>query len=140
MSQLNEKNSANKEHRLPSPINNPENKVFLEAAQNNQLILKYCNTCKAPHYYPRTICPHCGSDDTTWVKSNGLGEIYSYTVMRRGVEVPFAMAYVLLEEGISMLTHLTNCDFDAIGVGQKVKVVFQETQDGQKTHLFEPIV
>lgn len=140
MSQLNEKNSANKEHRLPSPISNPENKVFLEAAQNNQLILKYCNTCKAPHYYPRTICPHCGGDDTTWVKSNGLGEIYSYTVMRRGVEVPFAMAYVLLEEGISMLTHLTNCDFDAIGVGQKVKVVFQETQDGQKTHLFEPIV
>ncbi len=140
MSQLNEKNSANKEHRLPGPISNPENKVFLEAAQNNQLILKYCNACKAPHYYPRTICPHCGSDDTIWVKSNGLGEIYSYTVMRRGVEVPFAMAYVLLEEGISMLTHLTNCDFDAICVGQKVKVVFQETQDGQKTHLFEPIV
>jgi len=138
MSQLNEKNSANKEHRLPSPINNLENKAFLEAAQDNQLVLKFCNSCKEPHYYPRTICPHCGSDDTTWVKSNGLGEIYSYTVMRRGVEVPFAMAYVRLQEGISMLTHLTNCDFDAIRVGQKVKVVFQETQDGQKTHLFEP--
>ena len=140
MSQLNEKNSVNIEHRLPSPISNSENKVFLEAAQNNQLVLKYCNTCKEPHYYPRTICPHCGSDDTTWVKSNGLGEIYSYTVMRRGVEVPFAMAYVHLQEGISILTHLTNCDFDAIRVGQKVKVVFQETQDGQKTHLFEPTV
>ena len=140
MSQLNEKNSANKEHRLPSPIGNAENKVFLEAAQNNQLLLKFCNVCKEPHYYPRTICPHCGSDDTTWVKSNGLGEIYSYTIMRRGVEVPFAMAYVLLEEGISILTHLTNCDFDTIRVGQKVKVVFQETEDGQKTHLFEPTV
>ena len=58
--------------------------------------------------------------------------------MRRGVEVPFAMAYVRLNEGISILTHLTNYDFDAIRVGQKVKVVFQETQDGQKTHLFEP--
>ena len=54
------------------------------------------------------------------------------------MEVPFAMAYVRLNEGISILTHLTNCDFDAIRVGQKVKVVFQETQDGQKTHLFEP--
>jgi hypothetical protein len=140
MSQLNEKNLANKEYRLPSPISNPENKVFLEAAQNNQLLLKFCNACKEPHYYPRTICPHCGSDDTTWVKSNGLGEIYSYTVMRRGVEVPFAMAYILLEEGISMLTHLTNCDFDTIRIGQKVKVVFQETEDGQKTHLFEPTV
>ena len=132
-------NPVNKEHRLPSPIRNPENTVFLEAAQDNQLLLKYCNSCKEAHYYPRTVCPHCGSDDTTWVKSDGLGEIYSYTVMRRGVAVPFAMAYVRLQEGISMLTHLANCDFDAIRVGQKVKVVFHETEDGQKMHLFEPI-
>jgi uncharacterized protein len=126
-------------HRLPSPNINPENKAFWDAAQDNRFILKYCNSCKESHYYPRTICPHCGSDDTTWVESKGLGEIYSYTVMRRGVEVPFAMAYVRLNEGISVLTHLTNCNFDAIQIGQKVKVVFQETQDGVKTHLFEPI-
>ena len=135
---MTQKNPEVQAHRLPSPMANPENKVFLEAAQKNQLVLKYCNACKQPHYYPRTVCPHCGSDDTTWMESQGLGEIYSYTVMRRGVAVPFAMAYVRLEEGISMLTHLTNCDFDAIRVGQKVKVVFQETEDGQKTHLFEP--
>ena len=126
-------------HRLPSPNINPENKAFWDAAQDNRFILKFCNSCKESHYYPRTICPHCGSDDTTWVESKGLGEIYSYTVMRRGVEVPFAMAYVRLNEGISVLTHLTNGDFDAIQIGQKVKVVFQETQDGVKTHLFEPI-
>lgn len=126
-------------HRLPSPITNPENKAFWEAAQDNRLILKVCNSCNESHYYPRTICPHCGSDSTVWVESQGLGEIYSYTVMRRGVEVPFAMAYVRLNEGVSLLTHLTNCDFDSIQVGQKVKVVFQETQDEQKTHLFEPL-
>ena len=126
-------------YRLPSPNINAENKAFWDAAQNNQLSLKFCNSCKEPHYYPRTICPHCGSDDTLLVESKGLGEIYSYTVMRRGVEVPFAMAYVRLDEGISLLTHLTNCDFDAIQIGQKVRVVFQETQDGTKTHLFEPL-
>lgn len=136
---MSQANKENAEYRLPSPISNPENKAFWESAQNNELVLKKCNACKEVHYYPRTICPHCGSDDTTWVKSEGVGEIYSYTVMRRGVEVPFAMAYVRLQEGISLLTHLTNCDFDSIRVGQKVKVVFQETQDGQKTHLFEPI-
>ncbi len=124
-------------HRLPSPSCNPENKPFWEAAQENRLILKFCNTCKESHYYPRSICPHCESNEMTWGESYGLGEIYSYTVMRRGVEVPFAMAYVKLNEGISLLTHLTNCVFDTIRVGQKVKVVFQETQDGQKTHLFE---
>ena len=126
-------------HRLPSPILNPENQAFWQAAQEGKLILKLCNSCKEVHYYPRMICPHCGSDDTIWVSSEGVGEIYSFTVMRRGVEFPFAMAYVQLKEGISLLTHLSNCDFDAIRIGQKVKVIFQETQDGQKTHLFELI-
>lgn len=126
-------------HHLPSPIINPENQAFWQAAQDGRLVLKACNSCKEVHYYPRTICPHCGGNDTAWLDSEGVGEIYSYTVMRRGVEVPFAMAYVLLKEGISLLTHLCNCDFDAIRIGQKVRVVFQETQDGQKTHLFEPL-
>ncbi len=125
--------------RLPSPIVNSENQAFWQAAQAGKLILKLCHSCEEVHYYPRTICPHCGSKDTTWVNSDGLGEIYSFTVMRRGVEFPFAMAYVLLNEGISLLTHLTNCNFDAIRIGQKVKVVFQETQDGQNTHVFEPL-
>ena len=124
-------------HQLPSPIINPENQIFWQAAQKDRLVLKVCNSCKEVHYYPRTICPHCGGNDTAWLDSEGVGEIYSFTVMRRGVEVPFAMAYVRLEEGISLLTHLYNCDFDAIRIGQKVRVVFQETQDGQKTHLFE---
>ena len=136
---MNPINQKNAEYRLPSPVANPENRPFLEAAQKDELVIKYCNACNQPHYYPRTICPHCGSNDTSWVKSAGLGEIYSYTVMRRGVEVPFAMAYIRLQEGISMLTHLTNCDFDSIRIGQKVRVVFQETRDGQKTHLFEPV-
>ena len=126
-------------HSLPSPIVNAENQVFWQAAQEDKLILKLCHSCKEVHYYPRTICPHCGSKDTTWVNSEGLGEIYSFTVVRSGVEFPFAMAYVLLKEGISFLTHLTNCDFNTIRIGQKVRVVFQETQDGQKTHLFEPL-
>ncbi len=126
-------------HRLPSPIVNTENQAFWQAAQEGKLILKLCHSCKEVHYYPRTICPHCGSNNTTWVSSEGLGEIYSFTVMRRGVEFPFVMAYVLLKEGISLLTHLTNCDFNMIRIGQKVKVVFQDTQDGQKTHLFEPL-
>ena len=124
-------------HQLPGPIINPENQVFWQAAQKDRLVLKVCNSCKEVHYYPRAICPHCGSNDTVWINSEGVGEIYSFTVMRRGVEVPFAMAYVCLKEGISLLTHLYGFDFDAIRIGQKVRVVFQETQDGQKTHLFE---
>jgi len=49
MSQVNQKNS---EHRLPSPVANPENKAFLEAAQKDELLVKYCNSCKEAHHLP----------------------------------------------------------------------------------------
>ena len=45
------------EYRLPSPINNPENTVFLEAAQNNQLVLKHCNACKVAVSYTHLTLP-----------------------------------------------------------------------------------
>lgn len=122
---------------LPSPIINSENQTFWVSAQENQLILKFCQSCDQYHHYPRTICPHCGAGDTEWRKSKGQGVIYSYTVMRRGVEHPFAMAYVTLSEGIKILTHITDSDFDELKIGQEVQVVFKPTQDGQQVPLFK---
>jgi hypothetical protein len=46
MSQVNQKNSEYSEYRLPSPIANPENKPFLDAAQIGELLVKHCNTCQ----------------------------------------------------------------------------------------------
>ncbi len=49
--------------------------------------------------------------------------------MRRA-EIPYAIAYVTLDEGVTMLTNVVDCDLDAIRVGQKVRLVFKPTGDG----------
>ena len=49
--------------------------------------------------------------------------------MRRA-PVPYAIAYVTLEEGPAMLTNLVDCDFDRLAIGQKVKVVFKPSEGG----------
>ena len=124
---------------LPGPVVNPENKPFWDAANEQKFLLKFCQGCQRPHYYPRAICPHCGSDRTEWQASKGEGEVYSYTVMRRGVEHPFAMAYIALDEGIKVLTHIVGCDFDSIRIGQRMKVVFEQSSDGAHVPVFTPI-
>ncbi len=50
---------------------------------------------------------------TTLEQASGEGVIYSYSVMRR-VDRPFAIAYVTLAEGPTMMTSLVDCDFDAL--------------------------
>jgi uncharacterized OB-fold protein len=38
-----------------------------------------CKTCCKAYYYPRTVCPFCGSSDIEIMNSSGAGEIYSCT-------------------------------------------------------------
>ena len=113
-----------------------ETERFWDAAAEGTLLLKTCTACGQPHHYPRTICPLCGSDRTEWRQTSGRGTVYSYSVMRR-VPKPYAIAYVTLEEGVTMMTNLVDCDFDAIRIGQAVKVVFKPI-DGRAVPMFTP--
>jgi hypothetical protein len=123
---------------IPAPAVTPETRPFWDAAAEGRLLLKWCAACRQPHHYPRSICPHCGSDRTEWREASGRGAIYTYSVMRRA-PVPYAIAYVTLEEGVAMLTNIVDCDLDAIRIGQRVRVVFAPTEgDGPPVPVFTP--
>ena len=62
---------------------NSESKPYWEGAAKGQLLIRTCNACGKAHYYPRTICPHCFSEDTAFVEASGSGVIYSYSVTRQ---------------------------------------------------------
>ena len=107
-----------------SPAVSPETAVYWAAAQEGRLLLKHCLSCKKPHFYPRNHCPHCFSPDTDWVQSDGNGTIYSFTVMRRA-NPQYAVAYVTLDEGVTMFSNIVGCDVDGLSIGQRVRVEFQ---------------
>jgi uncharacterized OB-fold protein len=129
---------ATTERKIPAPPTNPETKEFWEAASQGRLLIKRCTSCAAVHYYPRALCPFCGSGATEWQAASGAGTIYSYSVMRRA-EVPYAIAYVTLDEGVTMMTNLVDCDLNAIRIGQRVKVVFKPTDGGPPVPTFTPV-
>ncbi len=122
---------------IPAPIITPEARPFWEAAARGKLVVKKCAACGQAHHYPRSICPSCGSDRTEWMDASGRGTIYTYSVMRR-VPVPYAIAYVTLEEGPTMMTNIVGIDLDAIRIGQPVKVVFTPTDGGPPVPMFSP--
>ena len=128
---------ATQERKIPAPEANPETRPFWEAAAAGRLLIGKCKTCGKPHYYPRAICPLCGSDLTEWIQASGRGAVYSYSVMRR-VPVPYALAYVTLDEGVTMMTNIVDCDLDSIRIGQRVRVVFKPTDGGPPVPMFAP--
>ena len=84
------------------------------------------------------ICPHCGSDRTEWQQAAGTGTIYTVSVTRRAGPVAFAIGYVTLDEGVTMLTNFADCDLDALRIGQRVRVVFKPTDGGPPVPMFTP--
>jgi uncharacterized OB-fold protein len=122
---------------IPAPQPTSEIQPFYDAAAQGRLLVKRCAACGERHHYPRAICPFCFSDRTEWTEASGRGTIYSYSVMRR-VPVPFALAYVTLDEGPTMMTNIVDCDLDTIRIGQKVKVVFKPTDGGPPVPMFTP--
>jgi uncharacterized protein len=116
--------------RIPAPSQNLESKPFWDAAKQGRFLIKRCTACGEPHWYPRTICPFCHSSDTKWEASKGEGEIYTFSVMRRNTPVPYAIGYVTLDEGVSLLTNFVGCDFDTLKIGQRVKLSWSQTGEG----------
>ena len=123
------------ERSYPDPTTNLETEHYWAAAKEGKLLVKRCNACGEVHYYPREICPHCGSTDTEWREASGKGTIYSFSVMRRA-EIPYVIAYVTLDEGVTMMSNIVDADFDAIAIGKAVEVTFRETEGGMALPVF----
>jgi hypothetical protein len=120
----------------PSPF--PETAPYWQAAAEGKLLLKRCNSCHSYHFYPRVFCPFCFSAETEWREAAGTGTIYSFSVTRRA-EIPYAIAYVTLTEGPTMITNIVDCELDAIRIGQSVRVVFKPAENNQPVPMFTPV-
>ncbi len=122
---------------IAGPRPDPETQAYWEAANEGRLLVRTCRGCGRAHHYPRSICPFCFSEDTQWTQASGEGVIYSFSVMRRA-DPPYALAFVKLAEGPTMMTNIVDCDLESLSIGQRVHVVFQPTDTGYSVPVFTP--
>ena len=126
------------ERKLADPMLNVGDERYFEAAKEGKLLLKKCASCGQVHHFPRGICPFCFSSKVDWVEAKGTGTIYSYSVSRRAGPVPYCIAYVTLDEGVTMMTNIVDCDLDTVRIGQKVKLTFKASPNGTAIAMFTP--
>ncbi len=110
---------------------------YWEAARQGRLLLRRCVACGRIHYYPRAHCPFCLSADGTWLEAAGTGTIYSWSVERRA-DPPYAIAFVTLDEGPTLMTNIVDCDLEALAIGQRVSLIFV-LREGRPVPVFTPV-
>lgn len=126
------------ERPLGTPIVDAATEAYWSAAKDGVLRVKRCTACARLHWYPRALCPYC-LGDTEWVDACGLGTVYSVSVTRRAGPVAYAIAYVTLDEGVTMLTNIVDCDLDTVRIGDRVKVCFKPAEGGFAVPMFAPV-
>lgn len=127
---------------LPSPIVNPDSRVYWDGAREGRLMIRKCKACGAMHFLPRYLCPACWSTDLDWIQASGQGTVHSYTVIRRAPlpafagRVPYVVALVDLDEGPRMMANILGEDALQTGIGDRVEVRFEERAEGAKVPQF----
>ncbi len=124
------------DHVPVAPPDSPESAAFYAAAKQGRFLIGRCSGTGRYFWYPRAVSPF-DLGPATLEPACGQGVIYSYSVMRR-VDPPFAIAYVTLAEGPTMMTNLVECDFDALAIGQAVTLVWKSSADGTPVPCFRP--
>lgn len=126
------------DRKIPPPVLYPDSEAFWAGTAAGKLLVKHCTACNKPHWYPRPQCPFCMSEKTVWKESAGTGTIYTFSVTRRAGPIAFAIAYVRLDDGVTMMTNIVDCDLDAIRIGDRVRVVMKPTDGGPMVPMFKP--
>ena len=134
------------DYKKPLPVPDPLTKTYWESVKAHAMQMQQCDACNKFVFYPRNVCPHCGSRTLSWKPVSGKGKVYGFTISHQkgmpafGEEVPYTIAVVELAEGVRMMTNLVGIEPDPnkIKVGMEVVVQYDDVTEAITLPKFKP--
>ncbi len=110
------------------------------ALAEGKFLIQQCNDCGKHIYFPREVCPHCGSDAVQFASPSGQGTVYAVTTVRRKPADggDYNVSLVDLDEGPRLMSRVDNLKPDEVKIGQRVsaRVV---VADGKGVVVFDAV-
>src|SRR5579862_4487188 len=135
--------SAGPSPRRPAPLLTDDNAVFWDAAAEGRLVAQRCAGCGRLRHPPRPMCPHCHSLDVEVVTLSGRGHVYSYAILHHpphpDFDYPVLGVLVDLDEGVRVVSNLTDAAPGEVRIGMPVEVHFVPTAGGVTVPVFRPV-
>lgn len=112
----------------------------LAALDAGRFLVQHCGDCGKHIYYPREVCPHCGSEALALVEPRGTGTVYAVTTVRRKADAggDLNVSLIDLDEGVRLMSRVDNLPPDAVRIGQRVKARVA-VSDGKGIVLFDTL-
>jgi len=108
----------------------PEQTYFNHLA-DGAFHLQHCTGCKKAVFYPRAVCPHCGSGALESRPASGDGVVYATTVVRQRPEKGgvYNVALIDLAEGPRMMSRVEGVAPEEVTIGMAVHAEIDRAGD-----------
>jgi len=107
-----------------------------------RFLIQRCADCGRAIYYPRELCPHCGSEAVTLVPPAGTGTVHAVTTIRRKPDAggDYNVCLIDLDEGVRLMSRVEGVAPTEVRIGQRVRarVAKQGEQGVVVFDLLEP--
>ena len=115
-------------------------KHWRETPQRYRLEAGKCTKCGKILYPSRLVCPKCGAREFEKFNLSGKGELVTFTIIRTapsgfGDLAPYAVGIVKLQEGVSIMGQITDCNPEALKIGDKLVSKFRRINEDGKTGM-----
>lgn len=108
----------------------PPAEVYRRYLESGRLGFQRCGGCGAAVFYPRVLCPACGSPDLAWETSAGRGTVYATTTVYRRDADPYNVALVEVDEGFRMMSRVEGIPAEGVEIGARVELRMRSDEDG----------
>lgn len=88
-----------------------------------------CRDCGRAVFYPRVLCPHCGSGALEWEESTGRGTVCATTAVHRRDAEPYNVILVDLDEGFRMMSRVEDVPAEEVSIGLRVRFETRNEDD-----------
>lgn len=119
---------------VPLPQADNVSAPFWAGAAEGKVLYQECPACGHRQFYPRAMCTQCAATPE-WKEASGKGTVHTFTVIRQNwanpfrEQLPYVVAMVELDEGVRMMSNITDCDADAVHIGMAVEAYTVKIED-----------
>ena len=111
-----------------------EPRYWREIPQRYRLEAARCKECGKVHFPPRLVCMSCGAREFEKLSLSTEGKLVTYTIIRVPPapfkdQAPYAVGIVELDDGVKVTAQITDCSFEDLKVGLKLRIEFRKIQE-----------
>ena len=114
-----------------------DTQAFWAGTKEKEFRYQQCKQCEPVVFYARRHCTGCLDGELEWKVASGRATVYTYSIVRQSYhpffrnQVPYAVAWVDLEEGPRILSNIVGVEdpLTEVTIGMPLEIEWEEHED-----------